>query len=185
MVLPVLIVALTTACETRGRDLAADSMPDSRLPEAAATSPLQSLAGHKLGMVSFADDFVELHFEPPDDPSSVEIVFSVDDSNQSAAKDGASMPDDRPNALWASIRAYASPSITVDGRVARYPDPLAREALYSLVGRVVEKVIDANRDTLGLVLAGQATIRVPLRADATSRRPAAHFRRYGVTGIYR
>src|SRR5688500_11702037 len=159
----VLMVALAAACETSARDPGGDSAADNRVHTASGMSRLESLAGHKLGMVSFADDFVALHFEPPDDASAVAIDFSVGGANQTDAEDNASLPDDRPNALWAGIRAYANPSITLEGRVAQYPDPLAREALYSLVGRVVKEVIEGKRDSLELVLTGDARIRIPLR----------------------
>ena len=181
----VFMVALAAACEPSARDPGADSAADNPVHTTSGMSRLESLAGHKLGIVSFADDFVELHFEPPDDPSAITIDLSVGDANQAAAEDDASMPDDRPNALWAGIRAYANPSITLEGRVAQYPDPLAREALYSLVGRLVKEVIEGKRDSLELVLTGDARIRVPLRSAAKSPRPAAHFRQHGVTQIFR
>ena len=181
----VLMVALAAACDTSARDPGADSAADDPVRTISGMSPLESLVGHKLGMVSFADDFVEFHFEPPDDPSAVTIEFAVRDSNQAGAEYDASLPDDRPNMLWAGIRAYANPSIILEGRVTQYPDPLAREALYSLIGRVVNEVIGRKRDSLELVLTGDARIRIPLRAAPKSARPAAHFRQHGVRLIYR
>ena len=167
--------------------IAAPHAAERARPALGLMSPLKSLPGHTLRMVSFAPGFLELHFEPPHDPSAVVIEFNARDIEQpDSSEHEAAVPyDDGPNMLWASIRAYTHPTIHLEARVIAYPAPEAREAFYQLLGRVVEHVTEVRRDHLELVFAGNARVRIPLQHPSDTSRPAAHFRQRGVTGIYK
>jgi len=73
------------------------------------------------------------------------------------------------------VRALTMPRVVLRCERHTFPETGSRDALCSLIGRVVERVSVRDDDAIDITFSGEALVHIPLKVDERSGPEAAHY----------